>query len=146
VIKIDLNKVYSELIMEHNKSRHNKREIENPDYIERAKNPNCGDDLTVQLKVKDGIIVDGAFIGIGCAISSASASILFDLIIGLEVEEANKIVEAFLKMIKKEEISEEELEMLEDAAMLENISNMPGRVKCATLAWNGLRVIFDKID
>ncbi|MBZ4683637.1 MAG: nitrogen fixation protein NifU [Fusobacteriaceae bacterium] len=142
---MDYNEIYTSLIMEHNKSGHNKREIENPDYVERGHNPNCGDDITVQLKVKDGKIVDGAFIGIGCAISQASASILFDIIIGKDVDEAKHIVESYLKMIKKEEISEEEKERLEDAIMLENISNMPARVKCATLAWNGVKIIFDKI-
>ncbi|TDT69883.1 modular FeS cluster scaffolding protein NifU [Hypnocyclicus thermotrophus] len=142
---MDYNKIYTSLIMEHNKSGHNKREIKNADYIERGHNPNCGDDITVQLKIKDDKIVDGAFIGIGCAISQASASILFDIINGKNINEAKHIVESYLKMIKKEEISEEDKEKLEDAVILENISNMPARVKCATLAWNGVKIIFNKI-
>lgn len=142
---MDLDKIYTEVIMDHNKSRHNKRELENPDYTERGHNPNCGDDFTIQLKIEGNKIADGGFVGEGCAISTASASILFDLIIGREVEDGKRIVGNFLKMIKQEEISEDDREELEDAGLLENISNMPGRVKCATLAWNGVKVIFEKL-
>lgn len=137
---MELDRIYTELIMDHNKSNHNKRELESPTHVERGHNPNCGDDLTVQLDVREGIVEDAAFIGVGCAISTASASILMDLVKGKKIEEVEGIIEGFLKMIKKEELSEEERVLLGDAVFLENISNMPARVKCATLAWNGIKV------
>lgn len=141
---MELDRIYTELIMEHNKNNHNKRELKNPTHVERGHNPNCGDDLTIQLDVEDGVIKDSAFVGVGCAISTASASILMDLIKGRKIEEVQGIVESFLKMIKKEDLNEKEREVLGDSVFLENISNMPARVKCATLAWNGVKVAIAK--
>ncbi len=142
---MDLDKIYTEVIMGHNKSGHNKRELENPNYTERGHNPNCGDDFTIQLKIEENKIIDGGFVGVRCAISTASASILFDLIIGRDIEDGKRIVGNFLKMIKQEKISENDKEELEDAGLLENISKMPGRVKCVTLTWNAIKVIFEKL-
>ena len=140
---MSLDKLYTNLIMEHNKKTFNKREI-TCNCIERGHNPNCGDDITVQLNIENDIVKDAAFIGIGCAISTASSSILMDLIRGKKVTDAERIVTNFLNMIKGEELSEEALDELDEASLLENIKNMPARVKCATLAWNGARVIFEK--
>ena len=142
---MSLDKLYTNLIMEHNKKTFNKREI-TCNCIERGHNPNCGDDITVQLNIENDIVKDAAFIGIGCAISTASSSILMDLIRGKKVTDAERIVTNFLNMIKGEELSEEALDELDEASLLENIKNMPARVKCATLAWNGARVIFEKYE
>ncbi|MBN1467835.1 MAG: SUF system NifU family Fe-S cluster assembly protein [Fusobacteriaceae bacterium] len=142
---MSLDKLYTNLIMEHNKKTFNKREI-TCNCIERGHNPNCGDDITVQLNIEEGIVKDAAFIGIGCAISTASSSILMDLIRGKKVTDAERIVTNFLNMIKGEELSDEALDELDEASLLENIKNMPARVKCATLAWNGARVIFEKYE
>ena len=140
---MSLDKLYTNLIMEHNKKTFNKREI-TCNCIERGHNPNCGDDITVQLNIENETVKDAAFIGKGCAISTASYSILMDLIRGKKVTDAERIVTNFLNMIKGEELSEEALDELDEASLLENIKNMPARVKCATLAWNGARVIFEK--
>ena len=136
---MDLNSIYTELIMEHNKSAHNKRELLDPDIKERGHNPSCGDDITLEIKIVDNIIVDASFVGIGCAISQASTSIMIDLIKGKTIEAALDLVETFIAMIKKEINNEEELEKLEDAIVFQNISNMPARVKCAVLAWHTLK-------
>ena len=85
------------------------------------------------------IIEDLAFTGQGCAISQASTSMMIDLIKGKDKEEALKLVETFIGMIKREINDEDELEALEDAIVLKNISNMPARVKCAVLAWHTLK-------
>ena len=140
---MSLDKLYTNLIMEHNKKTFNKREI-TCNCIERGHNPNCGDDITVQLNIENDTVKDAAFIGIGCAISTASSSILMDLIRGKKVTDAERIVTNFLNMIKGEELSEEALDELDEASLLENIKNMPARVKCATLAWNGARIIIEK--
>ncbi|WP_425448081.1 Fe-S cluster assembly sulfur transfer protein SufU [Dethiothermospora halolimnae] len=141
---MDLNGIYSQLIMEHNKSGHNKKEIDNPDYTERGHNPSCGDDLTVSVKFNKDILEDISFMGTGCAISEASASMMIDLIKGKTKEEAIDDIETFMGMIKKEITDEEELEKLEDAIVLKNISNMPARVKCGVLAWHTLNEILKK--
>lgn len=136
---MDLSTIYTQLIMEHNKSAHNRRELDNPDLRERGHNPTCGDDITLDIKLEEGIIKDASFHGHGCAISQASTSIMIDLIKGKEVENALHLVESFIGMIKKEVTDEEDLEKLEDAVAFQNISNMPARVKCAVLGWHTLK-------
>ena len=136
---MDLSSIYSHLIMEHSRSGHNKKHLINPDITEKGHNPSCGDDITLELKLNGNIIEDASFTGIGCAISQASTSMMIDLIKGINIEEALSLVEIFLGMIKKEVTDEEELEKLEDAVVLKNISNMPARVKCAVLAWHTLK-------
>ncbi|MBC8587413.1 Fe-S cluster assembly sulfur transfer protein SufU [Paratissierella segnis] len=141
---MDLNSIYTQLIMEHNRSGHNKKELDNPDLIERGHNPSCGDDITLELKLDGNKIADASFTGQGCAISQASTSIMIDLIKGLEIEDALDLVETFIGMIKKEITDENELEKLEDAIAFQNISNMPARVKCAVLAWHTLKEALNK--
>lgn len=136
---MDLNSIYTQLIMEHNKSSHNKRALLDPDITEHGHNPSCGDDITLELKLDGNIIKDASFTGVGCAISQASTSMMIDLIKGITIEEALNLVEIFIGMIKKEVTNEKELEKLEDAIVLQNISNMPARVKCAVLAWHTLK-------
>lgn len=136
---MDLNSIYTELIMEHNKNRHNKRDMSDAHITERGHNPSCGDDISLHLKLDGDIISDASYTGTGCAISQASTSIMIDLIKGLKVEEALDLVDTFLGMIKKEITDEDELEKLEDAIAFQNISNMPARVKCAVLAWHTLK-------
>lgn len=135
---MNLNELYSEVIMEHNRSGHNKHDVAGATSTVRGHNPNCGDDITIQIKVVNGKVEDAGYQGIGCAISQASASMMIDLIKGLTVEEAKEKTEVFLGMIKKEVSDEVAEEALEDAFLLSNISNMPARVKCAVLAWHAL--------
>jgi len=136
---MDLNSVYTELIMEHSKNSPNKREMDDADIEEHGHNPNCGDDITLELKLDDDMIEDAAFKGSGCAISQASTSIMIDLIKGKKIEEALELVEIFLNMIKKEIDNPSDLKKLKDAAALQNIANMPARVKCAVLSWHTLK-------
>ncbi|ERK30861.1 Fe-S cluster assembly sulfur transfer protein SufU [Clostridium intestinale] len=136
---MDMSKLYTELIMEHNSSKRNKRELENPDKTERGHNPSCGDEISLSVKFNGDIIEDMAFTGSGCAISQASTSIMIDLIKGKSKQEALSLVETFISMIKREIANEEELLALEDAMVFQNIQNMPARVKCAVLAWHTLK-------
>lgn len=135
---MDLNSIYTELITEHNASKHNKHPLEDASIVEKGHNPSCGDEITLQLKLKDNVIENAAFTGVGCAISQASTSIMIDLIKGKTVEEARQLVHTFIGMIKREITDENELESLEDALAFKNVSNMPARVKCAVLAWHTL--------
>lgn len=132
----DLNNVYNELIMEHSMNSYNKKKLENADYCEVGHNPNCGDEITLELKLNGDIIEDMAFSGHGCAISQASTSIMIDVLKGKTIKEAKEIIKNFIDMIKRETKSEEELEKLEEAIAFRNVANMPARVKCALLAWH----------
>jgi len=136
---MDLDSVYTELIMEHNKNSRNKHPLENADLSEHGHNPSCGDDITLELKFDGDIISDAAFTGSGCAISQASTSIMIDLIKGKSIEKALELVETFIAMIKKDIKDQQELRKLKDAMALKNISNMPARVKCAVLSWHTLK-------
>ena len=140
----DLNDVYNELIMEHSMNSYNKKKLEKADYCEVGHNPNCGDEITLELKLNGDIIEDMAFSGHGCAISQASTSIMIDVLKGKTVEEAKEIIKTFIDMIKRETKSEEELEKLEEAIAFRNVANMPARVKCALLAWHTIEDILNK--
>lgn len=132
----DLNNIYNELIMEHSMNSYNKKKLENADYCEVGHNPNCGDEITLELKLNGDIIEDMAFSGHGCAISQASTSIMIDVLKGKTIKEAKEIIKTFIDMIKRKTKSEEELEKLEEAIAFRNVANMPARVKCALLAWH----------
>lgn len=140
----DLESIYTDIIMEQSVSGHNKHKLEKSDASEHGHNPSCGDDITLEIKYNDknsDIIEDLAFTGHGCAISQASTSIMIDLLKGKTKEEAKKLIDIFLRMIKREKIEQEELEQIEEAVALQNISNMPARVKCAELAWYTMQKI-----
>ena len=142
----ELDSIYNELIMEHSMNSYNKKKLENADYCEVGHNPNCGDEITLQLKLNGDKIEDMAFSGHGCAISQASTSIMIDTLKGKTVEEAKEIIKIFIEMIKRETTDEEELKKLEDAIAFRNVSNMPARVKCALLAWHTIEDMLNKND
>ena len=142
----ELTDIYNELIMEHSMNSYNKKKLENADYCEVGHNPNCGDEITLQLKVNGDKIEDMAFSGHGCAISQASTSIMIDTLKGKTSEEAKEIIKIFIEMIKREITDEEELKKLEDAIAFRNVSNMPARVKCALLAWHTIEDMQNKKD
>ena len=142
----DLTDIYNDLIMEHSMNSYNKKKIENPTCCEMGHNPNCGDEIEIQIKLNDNIIEDMAFTGHGCAISQASTSIMIDTLKGKTVEEAKDILKTFIEMIKRETKNEEDLKKLEDAIAFRNVSNMPARVKCALLAWHTIEDLLNKQD
>lgn len=132
----DLTDVYNDIIMEHSMNSYNKKKLENYSFSEKGHNPNCGDEIELEIKLNGDVIEDMAFTGHGCAISQASTSIMIDTLRGKTIEEAREIIKTFIGMIKRETKSEEELKKLEDAISFKNVANMPARVKCALLAWH----------
>lgn len=131
-----LEDIYTELIAEHSRATENRRQLSNANIKERGHNPSCGDDITLEMEIVDGVIKDAAFTGAGCAISQASTDMMIELLRGKKVDEAKKLAELFIAMIKGKVTDDTELESLDEAAALKNIANMPARVKCATLAWH----------
>ena len=126
---------YNEILTEHNLRPEHKHDLPDANIVLEGVNPNCGDDIFLKLKVENDVIEDGAFVGDGCAISQASADMMLDLIVGKSEEEAMKLAEIFLRMIKGE-VTDEEMDQLEEASVLKDISHMPARVKCAVLGWH----------
>ena len=140
----DLTEVYNELIMEHSMNSYNKKKLDKSDFQEIGHNPNCGDEITLEVKLNGNIIEDMAFTGHGCAISQASTSVMIDTLKGKTVEEAKDIIKTFIDMIKRDVKDENDLKKLEDAIAFQNVSNMPARVKCALLAWHTMEDIIKK--
>lgn len=132
------NRFYNEILTEHNIHPEFRHGLEDADVVLEGVNPSCGDDIFLKLKVKDGIITDGAFTGDGCAISQASTDIMLGMIIGMPVKEALEKGESFFRMIKGT-ATPEEIESLGEAGVLQDISHMPARVKCAVLGWRTLK-------
>lgn len=129
------NTFYNEVLTDHNLHPGHKHDLSDANLVLEGVNPNCGDDIWLKLKVEDGTITDGAFVGDGCAVSQASADMMLDLIIGKSKEEAMKLADIFFRMIKGE-VSDEELDQLEEASILKDVAHMPARVKCAVLGWH----------
>ena len=125
---------YNEVLTEHNVRPAHKRALAGECFSLEGVNPSCGDDITLSLRVEDGVIVDGAFEGDGCAISQASADIMLDLVIGRTKEEALRLSDVFRRMIQGA-ASEAEIEELEEAGALRDVSHMPARVKSP--CWGG---------
>lgn len=139
-----LNDIYNDLIMEHSMNSYHKKKLINSDYQEMGHNPNCGDEIMLQLKLNGNMIEDMAFSGHGCAISQASTSIMIDTLKGKTLQEAKVIVKTFIAMIKREERDPKKLSILGDAIVFQNIAHMPSRVKCAGLAWHTMEDILEK--
>ena len=143
---MELDQIYTEIITENSRSTRNRRQIDSPTAVVKGVNPSCGDEISLQLREKGGVIEDASFTGVGCAISQASASIMIDLIKGKSVEEATHLADSFLSMIKDGKADEKALDELEDAAAFQNISHLPARVKCAVLSWHTLEDALKKKD
>lgn len=133
-----LEEIYTELVSEHSRNPEHRHPLPGATCSLKGHNPSCGDEITLQLKVRAGIVEDAAFTGVGCAISQASTDMMVDLIRGKRVEEARALAQKFIGMIKGEITDEAELEDLDEALALKGVSHMPARVKCAVLAWHTL--------
>ena len=132
------NSFYNEILTEHNIHPEFKHDLPGADIVLEGVNPSCGDDIYLKLKTDGDIITDGAFVGDGCAISQASADIMLGMVIGRSRAEALELADKFMRMIKGE-ATENEIEDLEEASALRDISHMPARVKCAVLGWRTLK-------
>ena len=133
---------YNEILTEHNIHPEFKHDIPDADIVLAGVNPSCGDNIVLKLKTDGDVITDGGFVGDGCAISQASASLMIDLVKGRTVEDAHRLISLYFQMIKGK-ITPEELDDLEDVAALQGIAHVPARVKCAVLAWHTLEEALD---
>lgn len=128
---------YNEILTEHNMHPEYKHALEDSDIELDGVNPSCGDEIKLCLKVSGDVITDGAFVGDGCAVSQASTDIMLGMIIGKNKDEALALADKFMRMIRGS-ATEEEIESLEEASALRDISHMPARAKCALLGWRTL--------
>ncbi len=139
---LDNPMILREIILDHYEYPRNRGLTDDKDYIKINMNSEtCIDDIDIQVKIEDGVIKDFRFDGEACAISTASTSILSELIKGKTLEEAKYIIEQYNNMIYEREYDEE---ILEEAIAFKNTSKQANRIKCATLGWNGLSQIIDE--
>jgi len=124
--------LYQQLIIDHNQNPRNYRYLDNASHSADGHNPLCGDEITVSLIAKDGIIEDIAFLGSGCAISTASASIMTSTLKSMKVDDADALFEKFHTLAKTGESSHD----MGKLSVLAGIHKYPARVKCATLPWH----------
>ena len=139
---MDLRELYQEIIIDHNRNPRNHRVIEHATCEAKGFNPLCGDKLTVYMQIKDGLIQDISFIGCGCAISQASASLMTDALQGKTVSEAHQLFENFHHMLTHDEVIP--LLSVDKLSVLAGVRAFPARVKCATLAWHTLEAALKK--
>jgi nitrogen fixation NifU-like protein len=141
----DLQDLYQEVVLEHGKRPRNFREVEGANRRADGYNPLCGDQLTVTLRMEGDIIKDVGFVGQGCAISRASASLMTGAVKERTRAEAEQLFELVHKLVMDgpEGLNPEALGKL---AVLSGVNEFPSRVKCASLAWHALRAALDGKD
>ena len=144
----DLNELYQEIILDHNKHPRNCRELQDANHHAEGFNPLCGDKVTVYLKVKDDRIVEISFEGSGCAISTASASLMTEALKGRTLEDARKVFRSFHSVVTgKPGAGLEDDNSALKLAVFNGVSDYPIRVKCATLPWHTLQAaLSDQAD
>ena len=141
-MSMELRELYQEIIIEHNRNPHNHYVMENATATANGFNPLCGDKLTLYLKITDGVVSELSFIGCGCAISQASASMMTDALRGKTLVEAQQLFERFHTLLTND--SESDWTSLDRLAVLAGVKAYPARVKCATLAWHTFHAALDK--
>jgi nitrogen fixation protein NifU and related proteins len=132
----DLSDLYQETIVDHSKRPRNKGALSQATHRAEGYNPLCGDRVTIEVKLEDGHITGLGFEGAGCAISTASASLLTEALRGKTPAEAEQVFEKFHNMLTQDNLPAEDLGKL---AVFSGVRQYPMRVKCATLAWHTLR-------
>jgi nitrogen fixation NifU-like protein len=138
----ELQDLYQEVVLEHGKRPRNFREVEGANRRADGYNPLCGDQLTVTLKVEEGVIKDVGFVGQGCAISRASASLMTGAVKDMTREQAEQLFELVHRLVT-EGPEGVDMEALGKLAVLSGVSEFPARVKCASLAWHALRAALE---
>ena len=132
---MELDSLYQEVILDHYKHPLNKKL--NPTFTAQVHhvNPSCGDEITLNVNISEGIVISVTWEGVGCSISQASTSIASDLMTGKSLEEALKIVESFSELMSSKGTMAGDEDILEDGVALAGVSKFPARIKCALLGW-----------
>lgn len=132
---MELDSLYQEVILDHYRTPLHKGLSDEKDVQVHHNNPSCGDEITLNLIMKDGSVVDISWDGVGCSISMASASVMSDLLIGKEYSQAMVILNAFLELMQSKGQGLGDEELLEDGVAFAGVSKFPARIKCALLGW-----------
>lgn len=133
--------ILRELIMDHYKYPHHHSLTKENGYLQKhMASESCIDDITVQAKINEGVIEDVRFDGVACTISTASTSMMTDLLIGKTVEEAKAIIHEYFMMIDGKEY---DADVLQEAVAMQNVYKQANRIKCATIGWNAIQSLLE---
>jgi len=134
--------LYQQIILDHYKNPHHRGLVDPYDAEVHHVNPTCGDEVTLRLRLADGAIVELGWDGEGCSISQASTSVMSELVVGRQVDDALALEQKFLSLMQSRgtaELSEADEDELDDAVAFEGVSKYPARVKCALLGWMAMK-------
>ncbi|MGQ8871437.1 Fe-S cluster assembly sulfur transfer protein SufU [Paenibacillus amylolyticus] len=140
---MQLDDLYRRVIMDHYKNPRNRGTFENDVVTVNLNNPTCGDRISLQLMLNDGIVQEAKYTGEGCSISMSSASMMTEAVKGKTIEQALDLANRFSSLMQGGEVDFDDYEDLE---ALSGVNKFPARIKCATLAWNALRKGIDEED
>ena len=132
---MELDTLYQEVILDHYRSPHHKGLSANKDIQVHHNNPSCGDEVTLNLSMKGGVVTDLTWDGVGCSISMASTSVMSDLLVGKDYKDAMNILGNFVELMQSKGQSAGDESVLEDAVAFAGVSKFPARIKCALLGW-----------
>ena len=132
---MELDSLYQEVILDHYRSPHHKGLSANKDIQVHHTNPSCGDEVTLNLSMKGGVVTDLTWDGVGCSISMASTSVMSDLLVGKGYKDAMNILDNFVELMQSKGQSVGDESILEDAVAFAGVSKFPARIKCALLGW-----------
>lgn len=142
----ELRELYQSVILDHNKSPRNFGAPDASNRKAEGDNPLCGDQITVHVRLEDGVVEGIGFEGQGCAISTASASLMTEAVKGRSREEVERIFEKFHELVTSDPRSEPEIGELGKLSVFAGVREFPMRVKCATLSWHTLRAALEGAD
>ena len=132
---MELDSLYQEVILDHYRKQHHKGLQDGFGIQVKHNNPSCGDEVTLNLTITDGVIKTISWDGVGCSISMASVSMMSDLLINQKYEKANQILAEFVELMQSKGKSQGDEELLDDAVAFAGVSKFPARIKCALLGW-----------
>jgi nitrogen fixation NifU-like protein len=132
---MELDSLYQQVILDHYRTPSNKGLSALKDIQVHHNNPSCGDEVTLNLTMKDGVIKEITWDGVGCSISMASASVMSELLLGKNYQEGMKILDAFVELMQSKGKSAGDEQLLEDGVAFAGVSKFPARIKCALLGW-----------
>jgi nitrogen fixation NifU-like protein len=132
---MELDSLYQEVILDHYRKPHHKGLQDGFGIQVKHNNPSCGDEVTLNLTITDGVIKAISWDGVGCSISMASVSMMSDLLINQNFEKANQILAEFVELMQSKGKSQGDEELLDDAVAFAGVSKFPARIKCALLGW-----------
>ena len=135
----NIDDLYGEIVLDHYRNPRNQSQVNEPDIQGHGFNPFCGDEISLQIKLCDGLIDTVGFQGRGCSISQASTSLMTKSLKGMNLVQALAFYDLFHRLMHGNQLSEEEFESLGDIAALSGVPKYPIRVKCALLGWGVLR-------